>query len=70
MLRRAAPLAPSGTFAMGALAAAAAGSAGLELFHHIDTSTEALVWHLGTVGLVTLAGLATGRRALALPSVN
>jgi hypothetical protein len=70
MLRRAAPLAPAGTFAMGALAAAAAGSAGLELFHHIDTSTEALVWHFGTVGLVTLAGLSTGRRALAVRAVN
>jgi hypothetical protein len=70
MLRRAAPLAPARTFAMGALAASAAASAGLELYHHIDTSTEALVWHLGTVGLVTLAGMASGRRALALPAVN
>lgn len=70
MLRRAAPLAPSGTFAMGALAAAAAGSAGLELYHHIDTSTEALVWHVGTVGVVTLIGLSSGRRALAVASVN
>jgi hypothetical protein len=29
-----------------------------------------LIWHLGTVMLVALIGLATGRRALALPSVN
>ncbi|MBI1246044.1 MAG: DUF1109 family protein [Alphaproteobacteria bacterium] len=70
MLRRAAPLAPASTFAMGALAAAAAGSTGLELFHHIDTSTEALVWHFGTVGLVTLIGLASGRRALSVALVN
>lgn len=70
MLRRAAPLAPASTFAMGALAAASAASAGLELYHHIDTSTEALVWHVGTVAIVTLAGMAIGPRALALPSVN
>jgi hypothetical protein len=70
MLRRAAPLMPAGTLAMGALAAASAGSAGLELFHHLQTSTMVLIWHLGTVLLVALVGLATGRRALALPSVN
>ena len=69
MLRRAAPLMPAGTLAMGALAAAA-GSAGLELFHHLQTSTMVLIWHLGTVTLVVLIGLAAGRRALALPSVN
>jgi hypothetical protein len=55
---------------MGALAAASAGSAGLELFHHLQTSTMVLIWHLGTVMLVALIGLAAGRRALALPSVN
>jgi hypothetical protein len=70
MLRRAAPLMPAGTLAMGALAAASAGSAGLELFHHLQTSTMVLIWHLGTVMLVALIGLAAGRRALALPSVN
>jgi hypothetical protein len=61
---------PAGTLAMGALAAASAGSAGLELFHHLQTSTMVLIWHLGTVMLVALIGLAAGRRALALPSVN
>ncbi|MBL8831966.1 MAG: DUF1109 family protein [Rhodospirillales bacterium] len=70
MLRRGAPLMPAGTLAMGALAAASAGSAGLELFHHLQTSTMVLIWHLGTVALVALVGLATGPRALALPSVN
>jgi hypothetical protein len=64
MLRRAAPLEPSRTMAMGALAAAAFASAGLELFHHLQTSTMVLIWHLGTVGLVTLIALAFGRRSL------
>lgn len=64
MLRKAAPLAPSRTLAMGALAAAAFASAGLELFHHLQTSTMVLIWHLGTVGLVTLVALPLGRRAL------
>lgn len=70
MLRRAAPLAPAGTLAMGVLAAASAASAGLELYHHIDTSTEALVWHLGTAAAVVLAGLASGRSVLTLRAVN
>ena len=64
MLRKAAPLAPSRTLAMGALAAAAFASAGLELFHHLQTSTMVLIWHLGTVGIVTLVALALGRRTL------
>jgi hypothetical protein len=68
MLRKAAPLAPSRTLAMGALAAAAFASAGLELFHHLQTSTMVLIWHLGTVGLVTLAALPFGRRALGKPA--
>ena len=68
MLRKAAPLAPSRTLAMGALAAAALASAGLELFHHLQTSTMVLIWHLGTVGLVTLAALPFGRRALGKPA--
>ena len=70
MLRRAAPILPAATLAMGSLAAASAGSAGLELFHHLQTSTMVLVWHLGTVALVALVGLALGPRALALQSVN
>jgi hypothetical protein len=69
MLRRAAPLAPARTLAMGALAAAAFGSAGLELFHHLQTSTMVLIWHLGSVGLVTLLGLAAGRRTLGVPAL-
>ncbi len=70
MLRKAAPLLPAGTLAMGSLAAAAAGSAGLEIFHHLQTSTMVLIWHLGTVALVALIGLAFGGRALSLPVVN
>jgi len=68
MLRKAAPLAPSPTMAMGALAAAAFGSAGLELFHHLQTSTMVLIWHLGTVAAVTLIASALGRRVLGGPA--
>lgn len=68
MLRKAAPLAPSPTMAMGALAAAAFASAGLELFHHLQTSTMVLMWHLGTVATVTLVASALGKRALGAPA--
>ncbi len=68
MLRKAAPLAPSRTLAMGALAAAAFASAGLELFHHLQTSTMVLVWHLGTVAFVTLVALPLGGRVLGRPA--
>lgn len=68
MLRKAAPLAPSRTLAMGALAAAAFASAGLELFHHLQTSTMVLVWHLGTVAFVTLVALPLGRSTLGKPA--
>ena len=64
MLRKAAPLAPARTLAMGALAAASFASAGLELFHPLQTSTMVLVWHLGSVAFVTLAALPLGQRAL------
>jgi hypothetical protein len=53
---------------MGALAAAALASAGLELFHHLQTSTMVLVWHLGTVAFVTAAALPLGRSALGKPA--
>jgi len=68
MLRKAAPLAPPPTMAMGALAAAAFASAGLELFHHLQTSTMVLMWHLGTVAAVTLVASALGKRALGAPA--
>lgn len=68
MLRKAAPLAPARTLAMGALAAAAFASAGLELFHHLQTSTMVLIWHLGTVAFVTLVALPLGERALGRPA--
>jgi hypothetical protein len=68
MLRKAAPLAPSRTLAMGALAAASFASAGLEIFHHLQTSTMVLIWHLGTVAFVTLVALPLGGRALGKPA--
>jgi hypothetical protein len=68
MLRKAAPLAPSPTMAMGGLAAAAFASAGLELFHHLQTSTMVLIWHFGTVAVVTLIASTLGRRVLGAPA--
>lgn len=68
MLRKAAPLAPSPTMAMGGLAAAAFASAGLELFHHLQTSTMVLIWHLGVVAIVTLIASTLGRRMLGAPA--
>ena len=56
MLRRGAPLAPYGTIAMGALAAAGLGDVGLRLFHEQDVSVTVLIWQLGsTMALAWLA---------------
>jgi hypothetical protein len=56
MLRRGAPLAPYGTIAMGALAAAGLGDVALRLFHEQDVSITVLIWQLGsTMALAWLA---------------
>jgi hypothetical protein len=62
MLRRGAPLHPRVTLLLGALAVAAIGNFGMQLFHFRDASIMVLVWHLGSVAVISaLAGLAGER---------
>lgn len=57
MLRRGAPLYPRSTLALGALAVAALGNAGLRFFHAGDVTLAALVCDFGTLALLSaLAG--------------
>jgi len=57
MLRRGAPLYPRLTLVLGALAVAAIGNFGMQLFHFRDASVMMLVWHLGSVAVLSaLAG--------------
>jgi hypothetical protein len=57
MLRRGAPLLPSLTLALGALASAAMVNFGLRLFHSGDVAVMVLAWHFGGMAAVTaLAG--------------
>jgi hypothetical protein len=59
MLRRGAPLTPHLTAALGGLAAAGIGNAGVRLIHPEDVTVMLLVWHVGCVmGLSVLAGSA------------
>lgn len=56
MLRRGAPVAPVVSTALGALAAAALADFGLRLFHPQDASLMVLVWQVGSVVILTIAG--------------
>lgn len=59
MLRRGAPLTPHLTAALGGLAAAGIGNAGVRFIHPEDVTIMLLVWHVGAVtGLSLLAGSA------------
>ena len=62
MARRGAGFHPARTGALAALAAASLASAGLSLSHEEDAAVTALVWHLGTVALLTGLGAVAGRR--------
>ncbi len=62
MLRHAARLRPIETMAAGSLAAAAFSSAGLSLFHHLDTAIMVLIWHIGSITLVVGAWSLGARR--------
>jgi hypothetical protein len=64
MLRRGAPLAPYGTIAMGALAAAGLGDVALRLFHEQDVSLTVLIWQIGST--MVLAWLAANAGPLIL----
>ena len=65
MLRRGAPLAPRLSLALGALAVAATGNFGLQVFHLRDASIMVLLWHLGSVTLLSVLAGWAGRRVLA-----
>jgi hypothetical protein len=64
MLRRGAPLSPILSTALGALATATLADFGLRFFHPQDASLMVLVWQVGTVVALTLAGAAIGPRML------
>jgi len=70
MLRRGAPLTPSGTAALGALAAAGFGNFCVRLVHAEDVSLMLIVWHIGGIFLLTAATSAFGRFLLNWRSVK
>lgn len=64
MLRRGAPLYPRLTLMLAAVAVAAIGNFGLQIFHFRDASIMVLVWHVGNVLLLSLIAGALGDRLL------
>ncbi len=69
MLRRGAPLRPSWTLALAALAAAAVGNFALRLFHTQDAALMVLVWQVGAVLLIAGVAALCGRSVLRWPGV-
>ncbi|TVS01232.1 MAG: DUF1109 domain-containing protein [Rhodobacteraceae bacterium] len=69
MLRKGAPLRPSWTLALAALAAAAIGSFALRLFHTQDAALMVLVWQVGAVALIAAIAALCGRSVLRWPGV-
>jgi len=61
MLRRGAPLTPSWTAALGALAAAGFGNFCVRFVHAEDVSLMLIVWHIGGIFLLTATTSAFGR---------
>jgi hypothetical protein len=70
MLRRGAPLTPSWTAALGALAAAGFGNFCVRLVHAEDVSLMLIVWHIGGIFLLTALTSIAGRRLLNWRSVR
>jgi len=64
MTRHAGPIRPAPVAALGGLAAAAIGSVGLSLVHHLDAAAMVLIWHGGSIALVTFAAWLFGPRAM------
>jgi hypothetical protein len=64
MLRKGAPLYPRLTLALGALAVAAIGNFGMQIFHFRDASIMLLSWHLGSVGVLSVLAGWLGERVL------
>jgi hypothetical protein len=69
MLRRGAPLRPSWTLGLAALAAAAIGNFGLRLFHMQDAALMVLVWQVGAVALIAGIAALAGRSVLRWPGL-
>ena len=67
LLRRGVPLTPGLTAALGGLAAAGIGNIGLCFFHPHNSRVAILVWHLGTVLLVSAGAGVAGRKLLRWP---
>jgi len=65
LVRHGLPVRPAATAAIGGLAVASLASAGLELFHHLDTRIMVLVWHSGAIVLVEPARLSRRRNRVA-----
>jgi hypothetical protein len=61
MVRRGAPIAPTTTMSLAALAAAALAAAAMRLFHVEDSSISVLVWQFGSVMLLTALEAMFGR---------
>ena len=64
MLRRGAPLLPRLTLTLGGLAVAAIANFGLQFFHFRDATIMVLVWHLGSVAVLSMLAGALGPRIL------
>ncbi len=67
MLRRGAPLTPRLSTSLGVLAAGGLAHAGVRLVHRLDPGIVVLVWHLGTVFALSVAGAWIGRQLLRWP---
>ena len=67
MLRKGAPLYPRLTLMLAALAVAAIGNFGMQLFHFRDASIVVLFWHLGAVAVLAALAGGLGGRVLRWP---
>ncbi len=64
MTRHASAIRPGPVAALGGLAAAAVCSVGLSLIHHLDAAAMILLWHGGSIVIVTLVAWAFGPRVM------
>ena len=69
MLRRGAPLTPHLTAALGGLAAAGLANVGVRIIHSEDVSVMLLVWHVGSVIVLSALAGSIGHYFLKWPSV-
>jgi hypothetical protein len=69
MLRRGAPLRPSWSLGLAALAAATIGNFALRLFHMQDAAMMVLVWQVGAVALIAGIAALVGRAILRWPGL-